>query len=49
LKALCQKAGLPDLTDQQFTQEGAQLYIDDLRKQVAGSSRKKMPLEAYRL
>jgi hypothetical protein len=35
LKALCQKNGLPDLTDELLTQEGARLYIDDLRKQLA--------------
>ena len=35
LMALCQKNGLPDLTDELVTQEGARLYIDDLRKQRA--------------
>ena len=42
LKVLCQKNGLPDLTDELLTQEGARLYIDDLRNSwLRGSSRKK--------
>ena len=35
LEALCQKNGLPELTDELLTEEGARLYIDNLGKQLA--------------
>jgi hypothetical protein len=35
LKALCQKADVPDKSGELLTQEGAQKYIDDLKKQIA--------------
>jgi len=39
LKTLCQKADVPDKSGELLTQEGAQHFIDDLKKQwlnVAG-------------
>ena len=35
LKTLCQKAEVPDKSGELLTQEGAQKYIDDLKKQIA--------------
>lgn len=35
LKALCQKADVPDKSGELLTQEGAKKYIDDLKKQIA--------------
>ena len=35
LKALCQKADVPDKSGEMLTQEGAQYFIDDLKKQMA--------------
>ena len=35
LKTLCQKADVPDKSGELLTQEGAQKYIDDLKKQIA--------------
>ena len=35
LKTLCQKADVPDKTGEMLTQEGAQRFIDDLKKQIA--------------
>jgi hypothetical protein len=35
LKSLCQKADVPDKSGEMFTQEGAQHFIDDLKKQLA--------------
>ena len=35
LKTLCQKAGVPDKSGEMLTQEGAQHFIDDLKKQMA--------------
>jgi hypothetical protein len=35
IKSLCQKANVPDKSGELFTEEGAQRFIDDLRKQMA--------------
>ena len=35
LKTLCQRADVPDKSGELLTQEGAQNYIDDLKKQIA--------------
>jgi hypothetical protein len=35
IKALCQKADVPDKSGEMLTQEGAQHFIDDLKKQMA--------------
>ena len=35
LKQLCQKADVPDKSGELLTREGAQHFIDDLRKQIA--------------
>jgi hypothetical protein len=35
LKTLCQKANVPDKTGELLTQEGAQHFIDQLKKQLA--------------
>ena len=35
LKTLCQKADVPHKSGELLTQEGAQHYIDDLKKQLA--------------
>lgn len=35
LKTLCQKADGPDKSGEMLTQEGAQRFIDDLKKQLA--------------
>ena len=35
LKTLCQKADVPDKTGELLTQESAQRFIDDLKKQIA--------------
>ena len=35
LKTLCQKADVPDKSGEMLTQEGAQHFIDDLKKQSA--------------
>ena len=34
LKVLCQKADVPDKSGELLTQEGAQRFIDDLKKQL---------------
>ena len=34
LKTLCQKADVPDKSGELLTQDGAQKYIDDLKKQI---------------
>ncbi|MET3840635.1 DUF3072 domain-containing protein [Bradyrhizobium sp. OAE829] len=34
LKTLCQKADVPDKSGEMLTQEGAQRFIDDLKKQM---------------
>jgi hypothetical protein len=34
-KTLCQKADVPDKSGEMLTQEGAQHFIDDLKKQMA--------------
>ena len=34
LKTLCQKADVPDKSGEMLTQEGAQHFIDDLKKQM---------------
>ena len=34
LKTLCQKANVPDKSGEMLTQEGAQHFIDDLKKQM---------------
>jgi hypothetical protein len=38
LKTLCAKADVPDKSGELLTQEGAQKYIEELRKQVAARS-----------
>ena len=35
LKSLCQKANVPDRSGELLTQEGAQHFIDDLKKQTS--------------
>jgi hypothetical protein len=35
LKALCQKADVPDKSGELLTRAGAQHFIDDLKKQLA--------------
>jgi hypothetical protein len=35
LKTPCQKADVPDKSGEMLTQEGAQHFIDDLKKQMA--------------
>jgi hypothetical protein len=35
LKTLCQTADVPDKSGEILTQEGAQRFIDDLKKQMA--------------
>jgi hypothetical protein len=35
LKTLCQKADVPDKSGELLTQEGAQHFIEDLKKQLA--------------
>ena len=35
LKKLCLKADVPDKSGELLTKEGAQKYIDDLKKQIA--------------
>ena len=35
LKTLCAKADVPDKSGELLTQEGAQQYIEDLKKQLA--------------
>jgi hypothetical protein len=35
LKSLCQKANVPDKSGELLTQEGAQHFIDDLKKQMS--------------
>ena len=35
LKTLCHKADVPDKSGEMLTQEGAQHFIDDLKKQMA--------------
>ena len=35
LKTLCQKTDVPDKSGELLTQEGAQHFIDELRKQIA--------------
>jgi Protein of unknown function (DUF3072) len=35
LKTLCQEADVPDKSGEMLTQEGAQHFIDDLKKQLA--------------
>ena len=35
LKTLCQKADVPDKSSEMLTQQGAQHFIDDLKKQMA--------------
>ena len=35
LKTLCQNADVPDKSGEFLTQEGAQHFIDDLKKQLA--------------
>jgi hypothetical protein len=35
LKILCQKADVPDKSGELLTQEGAQHFIEDLKKQLA--------------
>jgi hypothetical protein len=35
LNFLCQKADVPDKSGELLTQEGAQHFIDDLKKQLA--------------
>jgi len=35
LKALCQKAGVPDKSGELLAQDGAQQFIDELKKQIA--------------
>ena len=35
IKSLCQKANVPDKSGELLTQEGAQRFIDDLKKQMA--------------
>jgi hypothetical protein len=35
LKTLCQKADVPDKSGEMLTQQGAQHFIDDLKKQMA--------------
>jgi hypothetical protein len=35
LKTLCQKANVPDKSGEMLTQEGAQHFIDDLKKQMS--------------
>ncbi|MET3840487.1 DUF3072 domain-containing protein [Bradyrhizobium sp. OAE829] len=35
LKTLCQKADVPDKSGEMLTQEGAQHFIDDLKKPLA--------------
>lgn len=38
LKTLCAKADVPDKSGELLTQEGAQKYIEELRKQIAERS-----------
>jgi hypothetical protein len=35
LKTLCQKADVPDKSDELLTREGAQYFIENLKKQLA--------------
>jgi len=35
LKTLCQKADVPDKSGELLTQDGAQHFIDDLKRQLA--------------
>jgi hypothetical protein len=35
IKRLCEQAGVPDKSGELLTQEGAQHFINDLRKQMA--------------
>lgn len=35
LKTLCQKADVPDKSGEMLTREGAQHFIDDLKRQLA--------------
>jgi hypothetical protein len=35
IKSLCEKANVPDKSGELLTQEGAQHFIDDLKKQMA--------------
>lgn len=35
LKTLCQEADVPDKSGEMLTQEGAQHFIDDLKKQMS--------------
>jgi hypothetical protein len=35
IKMLCEKADVPDKSGELLTQEGAQHFIDDLKKQLA--------------
>ena len=35
LKTLCQKADVPDKSGEMLSQQGAQHFIDQLRKQIA--------------
>ena len=40
LKTLCLKADVPDKSSELLTQEGAQHFIDDLKKQLAERSKR---------
>ena len=40
LKSLCQKADVPDKSGELLTQEGAQHFIDDLKKQLPNVSKR---------
>lgn len=40
LKILCQKADVPDKSGEMLTQEGAQHFIDDLKKRVSERNEK---------
>ena len=38
IKTLCAKAGVPDKSGELLTQEGAQHFLDDLKKELADGS-----------
>jgi Protein of unknown function (DUF3072) len=49
LKTLCQKADVPDKTGELLTQEGAQRFIDNLKKQIAEENNKRNAARSHRV
>ena len=47
LKTLCQKADVPDKTGELLTQEGAQHFIDELKKQIGKEPLKATPVVLF--